>query len=39
MNLDPTAEKGVGVSFPVEPIRLPSEPIPMVSQTNALPLF
>ena len=39
MNLDPTAGKGVGVSFPVEPIRLSSESIPSVYQTEAPLLF
>jgi hypothetical protein len=39
MNLDPTAEKGFGVSFPADTIRLPSGPTPSVSQTTGSPLF
>jgi hypothetical protein len=39
MNLDPTAEKGFGVSFPAESIRLPSGPTPSVSQTTGSALF
>ena len=39
MNLDPTAEKGIGVSFPADTICLPSGSTPPVSQTTAPPLF
>jgi len=39
MNLDPTAEKGIGVSFPADTIRLPSGSTPSVSQTTGPPLF
>ena len=39
MNLDPAAEKGIGVSFPADTVRLPSESIPSISQTNAPSLF
>jgi hypothetical protein len=39
MNLDPTAEKGFGVSFPADTVRLPSGPTPSVSQTTGSALF
>jgi hypothetical protein len=39
MNLDPTTEKGIGVSFPTDTIRLPSGSTPSVSQTIGPSLF
>jgi hypothetical protein len=39
MNLDPTAEKGFGFSFPTDAIRLPAGSTPSVSQTTSSPLF
>jgi hypothetical protein len=39
MNLDPTVEKGIGVSFPADTIHLPSGSTPSVSQTTGPPLF